>query len=579
MHIFRIRPALFGAVLSFALLASCGDADKADTSELNSAAGVMGFVPADTPYLVATPGDLPDDLMDKLEPQVDTVLKAYHSIIRALVENSYAEARDSGADLSSFEKMLPVVEELESLMSLDGLRSAGIERNADIAIYGVGLLPVLRLDLTDGDLLESAISRLEEEAGQKMTVASVDGHSYRYAGDNEGRIVVAIIDNDLVVAAVPTAFSEDLVKQVLGLTPPAQNIAETGVLGDIAQSYGFNDYMIGFMDFDRIAATLLDEQTGINAELVELMQFEDADLTDVCKSEIRSMVSIMPRVVMGYTEIDTAKMSSRVVIELRDDIAAGVSTLTGVVPGLAERQEGLFSIGMSTDLLAARTFYSARLDAIEAEPYKCELFSDIQDGIAAGREVLNQPIPPVVYGFKGFLAVIHNVEGMDLANNIPPTSADMRLLIAMDNVESLIAMGAMFSPELAALNVETDGKPVKLEMPQINATGLDVYLAMTENGLGLSVGEDMEGGLGEMLNADARDPSPFLVVDMDTERYYAFISEAMAAQTGNADSIPELQEAAQAMSRSIQMVMDRVRLVVNFTENGIEVDSEMLLSD
>ena len=94
MQNFRFRPALFAAVLSFALLGGCGDADQADTSGLNSAAGVMGFVPADTPYLVATPGDLPDELMDKLEPQVDTVLKAYHSIIRALVENSYAEARE-----------------------------------------------------------------------------------------------------------------------------------------------------------------------------------------------------------------------------------------------------------------------------------------------------------------------------------------------------------------------------------------------------------------------------------------------------------------------------------------------------
>ena len=579
MPVSRLRPAFIYALFSFFILASCGDSEKVTTSGLDSDEGVLRFVPADTPYLVATPGDVPDELMDKLEPQLDTILKAYYSIVRAMVENAYAEARESDADLASFEKILPVVNELESLMSLEGLRRAGIARNADVAVYGVGLLPVFRLSLTDGDLFEAVIARMEGEASQEMARGTVDGHTYRYVGDDEGRLVVAIIDNDLVVSVVPTGLSDDLFKQVLGVTLPDTNIADSGALGKIAGSYGFTDYMIGVFDFERVAETFLEAPTGINAELLAIGKYDDSELSAVCKSEIRSLVGVMPRMVFGYTELNARSMSSKMVIELRDDIAAGVSTLTGAVPGMATPHDGLFSIGMSTDLLAARTFYSERLDAIEADPFECELFAEFQEGVAAGREALNQPVPPVVYGFKGFLAVVQSMEGMDLANNVPPTSADVQLLLAMDNAESLIAMGAMFSPELAALNVEPDGEPVRLAMSQIDATGLDVYVALTESGLGISVGDGMQDGLAELLKADVPEPSPFLVVDMDTEQYYAFLGDAMAAQAGSADGFPELQEAVEAMTKSIRSMMDRVRLVVNFTENGIEVNSNVQLAE
>jgi hypothetical protein len=580
MPMFTLRRVFLSAVISIVFLSGCGESGERKASALNSEKGVLRFVPADTPYLIATPGDLPDELMDKLEPQLDAVLKSYHSIIRAMVENAYAEAREADADLSTFEYVLPVVDELESLMSVEGLRGLGIERNADAAIYGVGLLPVLRLELSNSDLFESAIARMEERTGRKMGVAAIGEFSYRYtAGDDESRLVIAIIENNLVVAVVPTALPDDLIKQVLGLTLPGKNIADSGRLGEIANTYRFDDYMIGIVDFERIAATFLDAQTGINAALLNLADFDDSLLSAVCKTEIRSLAGVMPKIVMGYTELSAQKMSSKMVIELRDDIAAGVSTMTGIVPGLTAPQDGLFSFGMSMDLLAARTFYSERLDAIEATPFECELFADLQEGVSAGRDVLKQPIPPVAYGFKGFLAVVEDVQGMDLARQIPPTSADMRLLVAMDNAESLIAMGAMFSPELAALKIEPDGEPVKLAMQQIDASGLDVYVAMSENGLGLSVGAGMQEGLAEMLKADAPDPSPFLVLDMDAERYYGLVSDVMVAQADNGEAIPELQAAAQAMTRSIQMLVDRLRLVVNFTKNGIEVDSEIQLSD
>jgi hypothetical protein len=581
------RLLLVGGMALITFFAACGDSSKTGTSSsaFSSEVGILRFVPADTPYLIATPGDLPQDVIDILEPQLDAVLQAYHQLMLSFVDNQSSKVTDEDIEVEpgaeNIEAFMPIMEELGSLMSVEGLRAAGIDRETDVALYGTGLLPVLRMSLTDEALLEAALSRLEEKADSEMSVATIDGHSYRYVGDEQGRLIIAVIDNHLILTATPTELSDEQLKKVLGITLPAQNIAASGALQQMAEKYGFVDYMIGFMDMERIVATFIDEPSGINGELLALMDHDTAELSDVCKTEIRSIAGIMPRALMGYTALSTEEMATKAVLELRSDIAMGVASIAGAVPGLGNDQGGLMSFGFSMDLLAAREFYAARLDALEAEPYQCELFADMQGSVAQGRELLNQPVPPIVYGFKGVLAVIENLEGMDMQNNQPPTSIDMRMLVATDNAEGLLAMGSMFSPELASLEIKPDGQPVKLDIAQVVATtGEDVYMAMSENGLAVSVGEGMEQKLSSMLSAATLDPSPFSSFEVDAARYYNFVGAAMSAPSaGENPTPPEVREAMQSILGVLEKTFERIYLDVNFTEQGVEVSSKVTLAD
>lgn len=584
---FKQRLVLVSVMTLFACIAACSDSSKTSgsTAALISEAGVLKYVPADTPYLLATPGDLPDDVIDKLEPQLDAVLQAYHQLMRSFVDIQMSAVEDGESDAASdaadIEKFMPIIDELGSLMSVKGLREAGIDRDSDVAFYGTGLLPVFRMSLTDGKLFEAALSRLEEKSQSTMSVAEIDTHSYRYVEDEEGRFIVAIIDNDLILTAIPTALSDAQLKKVLGLTLPEKNIAAAGILQKMADQHGFIDYMIGFMDVERIVATFIDEPAGIDAELLSLMEYDAATLSDVCKSEIRSMAGLMPRALMGYTGISTEEMSTKAVLELRSDIATGVASLVGAVPGLGSEHGGLLSTGFSVDLLAAREFYAGQLDALEAEPYQCEFFADLQRSVAQGREMLNQPVPPIFYGLQGFLAVVENIEGMDLQNNQPPTSMDIRLLVATDNAEGLLAMGSMFSPELAALEIKPDGEPVKLEIAQIVATtGQDVFLAMSDSGLAISIGDGMEQNLSAMLQATVADPAPFTTFEMDAARYYNFVAATTALRAAGDDpATPEVLQAMQDILGVMEETFERMYFNVNFTEQGIEMSSKVTLAD
>ena len=150
-----------------------------------------------------------------------------------------------------------------------------------------------------------------------------------------------------------------------------------------------------------------------------------------------------------------------------------------------------------------------------------------QDGVAKGREILKQPIPPVVYGFRGFVANILDIKGLNMTSGQPPESVDATILFAVENAESLMMMASMMDPQFAALNLVPDGVPVALEMAQLATIAEQAFIALSENALSVSLGDGAEKNAASILDAKAADPAPFVSFSMDAARYYKMIGEAM----------------------------------------------------
>jgi hypothetical protein len=576
-----VLPKLCLALLLPLLLFACSDRGEQSRGALTEA-GVLTYIPADSPYVFAAAAPMPDDVRDKLGASNKEMLESYRTIIATALDQEPEEGESTPQDAQERERIKAVIDGLVNMVDEDGtLPEAGIDRTSTGALYGVGLLPVMRISLSDDALFESAFSNLEEEAGAKMEVASVEDVSYRYQDFEKARLIVATHADQLVVTLVPLELSEDTLKAVLGIDLPARSIAQSAYLDGLAEKYGYQGYGVGYVDFERIVSTFLDDPSAVDAELLALMDYDASGLTDVCRAEIRSVAAIGPRLVTGYTDVSTESLKSNTVLELRTDIAAALATLTAPVPGLGSPHDSLLSFGMSFNIPALREFYSARLDALEADPYECELFADMQQELAAGREKLNQPVPPVVYSLTGFLAVIDNISGLDVKKGQPPTDIDMSFLVATNNAPSLVAMGAMFSPDIAALNLQPDGKPVKLPLPPMAAGALDsAYVAMTDEALAVAVGNGSESRLESMLAAAPSVPSPFMSMDMDAARYYSFLGEAMKFGNDEADAEEgaEIIQATSDMMKSFGNVFSRVAVAIQFTERGIEVPSTIVLA-
>lgn len=571
----RYWPVMMLAVLL--TLSACGKKDEAPViTPLNDTSGPLRYVPADSPYVLSALEPMPDDFMDKMEPRIDGLLATYQTVLRAAMAQA-ADSDDGEPDPELDAQIAAVVDELVTLLSVDGLRGAGMTRDSTAVLYGHGLLPVLRVSLIDEALLDAAIARIETEAGQSLPVGEIQGRQYRYFDAEEVRVIVATLDDQMILTITPASFDEAQLTQLLGLTLPTRNIAQTGVLQEIADEYGFMTAFVGFFSTERLVATFTDEPAGLNKDLLAVIGHDVDELTDVCKAEFRSLAVVAPRIVSGYDEISAEQMKSSLVVELRQDVAADLATIPAAVPGLGMSLGGLFSIGMSMNLMAAREFLAARLDALEAEPFECDKLAGFEQLAAGGRQALSQPLPPVAYNFRGFVAVINDIQGYDFAQQAPPESIDASFLLAMDDAPALLAFGQMMSPELAEMSIEPDSQPHRLELPPAQS-GIDsAWIALSESALALSVSPEAEKDLPKLLQADSVSPPPFLNIDVDAESYYTMVAETMKNRDGDVNE--EMRAAMAEVLVAAAEFYDRFGVRVDFTDRGVEVSSDVTLAD
>lgn len=542
---------------------------------------ILGFVPAETPYVLVSTEPLPDKLADRIEPAIDNMLSAYQRLLRHMLAGALVEMSDDPDSAEKAARLRGLVNEIIGLMSIEGIRGAGIARDARFALYGNGLLPVLRLQLDDPKAFAATIGRIEAEAGSKMPIATVAGETYRYLDGEKARVILAILDDYLVVTLVPAAFDETELAVALGVEPPRRSIAKSRELRSLAKQYDFTRHFLGFVDVQRVAGSFLGDPTGLNAALFVAAGYDGSAVSDVCRAEFAQLAAVAPRLVIGYTELNSRYLESKLVIEVREDIAAGLQTLPATVPGLGRDPGGLLSIGFSLNPLALRNFYEARLDAMEAEPFECEALAELQAGTAKGRQALAQPIPPVVYGFRGILANITDIE-MDLASEQPPTSIDASVLLAIENAQELVTMAAMMDPQVAALNLLPDGKPVALDLPQVSAIAEQAFAALAEGALSLSLGDGAEQDAARMLTADPASPAPFFAMSMDSARYYDMVGKAMM-QAGNDEEGTQMSLAMREALRDVVLssgsLYERMSFDVHFTQRGIEIGGRMTLGN
>lgn len=557
-------------------LASCGGGGSGDVWTDES--GLLRYVPADSPYVFAQGQATPDEVMDKLVPWVESIVTSYVAMLDTMVEEQ-ASLGGNPADLQMAEELLAIAGELSTA---DGMANAGITREAKLLVYGSGLLPVLRLTPIDGAKLEAAVARVESTVGESSSEGTFGGRSYRWWGDEEVRAVMAIADDELVLTFAPTEHMDRHLGMVLGDDLPADNIAASGKLDEIAEKYGFGPDYVGFIDVPQIAATFLAEPTGgIDAELLAMMEYDHSTIPAVCKTEIGELAGVAPRMVVGYTALDAEQMAMNMIVELREDIAAGLQEIVAPVPGVGTFRADIITVGMGVDVQATMDFVEARLAAMEADPFRCEYFADIQASLPMARQMLaGQQIPPEVVGFKGVVIGLDALEGLDqIAVGGTPSEISARVLVATDNAPSLVQMGAMFSPELGAM--QTDGNPVRVNLPPMLPIPLEVWAALTPTSIGVAVGPDGEARLRELLGSPVSDDRLFMSWDADSQRYYALFGEIMdAVSVFGPPRIPgETAAINQIMSQLSGGPFEREYYDIRFTANGVEMPSTMTFTD
>lgn len=554
-------------------------------SPLTSNDSLLRYVPADTPYIFAAVEPLPDEIWAVLERQMASA----GDVMRLAIQNAIEELRfaveSGGADagLGDPGDNQPVSEILAELISAETLEATGINRDSTYVLYGYGLLPVIRVTLAEGHdmgrVLDSLETLIESQGDVTVATASVAGQAYRYIESDQARLIAALLENELVLTAVPAGLDDAELRSILGLDLPEQSIADSGRLEAIADEYGFTSNLVAMFDTEQMTARFLDEPTTTDAALFDLMGYEPEAVSAACRDEIRGLAGVAPAMVTGYTELNAGSLAMSLVVELREDIARGLAGIPTAVPALGAATDALFSLGMSSDIPAAREFAATRLDAIEDDPFECEFFAGLQASVPSARIYLNQPIPPIVESIKGFSATV-DFGALDFASSAPmPTDMSLSLLLATDDVNGLLAMAAALDPQIAALDLSTDGEIAELDLPppltdpSVNPFG-PAYFVATDSQIGVGLGRNGEARLAELMAAPAGDPSTILSMSIDMGTYYGILADAMETMappdTAGAPPLAFISSARE-MLRTLQAIYSRETVDVRLTVRGVEV--------
>jgi hypothetical protein len=576
-------------------LAGCGDDDAASTSSPAAKAGSaatgagtpLAFVPADTPYVFANLETWPSDVIEKWSTLMAPVQAGYRESLERMRVEVAKMAKDGEEDTAR--KTLAVMELFEDKFSLQGWRDVGFASTGRVAWYGVGLVPVLRMEVDDADKLRAFIARIEAALEMPFPVADLDGTPYwRFAPDPDQpyALVMAIVGPHFVLSIDPGPKVASL-SAIMGLTPPATSLVDSGELLEVNRANGYGPYGTMLFDSRRLATALFGSGTE-ETWFTSIMAEEGKPLAPECRSEYLAMAGTVPRIVSGYTAFDTRNLDSGLVMELRPDLASGLLPIAAPVPGLGTGGGTVpfeFGFGLKLDKLAE--FLQARASAITAEPYTCEHLAGLNEG-ASQMGTQAAGLYMAAGWFTGMRMVLTDLTWSEEATS--PERVDGAMVIASPNPVGLVGMLKGFVPQLATLQIEPGGEPQPLALGEMaGEAGKDLpptFVAMSDAAIGLGMGEASAAGLKAQLALPAATPPPLLYVAYQGEMYMRlmnrveqFSSAASAAAAAMESDDPETAAAAEK-ARRFERVFEPLSKSVNSIYAGIErADASIILTE
>lgn len=540
----------------------------------------LAFVPAETPYVFASTAPPPEAVVAQWQAQMEAMGEAY----RGQLDDTHALISASpDADPRLLAVLDVLRQELAGKPMAEAVEGIGLSPRGRMAVYGLGLLPVARIELVDAAKMHAFLGRLATAAGDIASAADIDGASTWTYAPPEAPVagLAAIAGNHLVVSLMPRAADAAVHRQILGLDRPAQSLAASGGLRALNREYGYVDFISGYIDTRRLLAAAIDGQDTIRDAFATALGIPQPNLDATCRDELAALAANWPRMSLGYTRLDRDRAEARGVIETRDDIAQALMKLRAPMPGLAAVDgDTLVHLGLSFRLAALPEVVNGFAKQVDAAPWKCASLQPLNDGFAQARQGLTNPalfmVAPV---FRGFHVALTKLDPGD--GSLPRDLAGT-LAIGSDNPAALIGLAQSVAPQIAEAGLKPDGEVRALPPLPALPLQLPLHAAMDERTLAISLGEGEQTRLPAALKAsDAAQP---LLAIGATSRFYQLLADAMLrnlpAPPADADDATRaqhdlvtarLRRDATVMRDIYATLFKRVEMRVELTDHGIEL--------
>ncbi len=497
----KLSLAVTAALLSAGMLTGCSDDNESTSAATqeeapkNNAAPMLKYIPADSPYFMATREAMPEqdafDRYQRMQP-------------KASIESSLDELRETLPEIddevmySLMTVLIAMSEELVDVETLDDVHALGLKMNPQAALYGLGVLPVLRMQLQDEDAFRETLQRILTKADINLSTATTNDTEY-WVLTPEGPVkaILAIDDQQLLVSVVPQNASDELLAQVLGNTLPDSSIGDTDALAELEKRHGFTPYGAGKIDSSRLLNELSTPTHSGTQALMEAVDAEQLDLS-ACQADIDRITNRFPGLVMGSRENDLDRMEMNLILETDEDIVSDLRTLTTQVPGLGST-EGMASYGLGLNMPLLVQTVQKYAQEVRQNPFSCDELQDLNSSWNEINMAINNPITMMIgQSLSGFRARINSLTMTDGE----PTMTGL-LTLASQNPLSLLSAASSFAPELGTLGLEPGGEAKQVESMMLPPEAPELYAAMSDTAIVLGAGISDSATLQKELEAPA----------------------------------------------------------------------------
>ncbi|WP_456418043.1 hypothetical protein [Thiolapillus sp.] len=566
----KMNKYLLAGVLAVGV-AGCSDSDKAEKAAAEEAVAefnLLALVPVDSPYVFASSRKLPLELSEKLLKA--SAVNLEDGSLRAELAVSGADTDEAGQDMVKLVDAF--LAELEGKMSAKGLESLGLPINGRSLIYGLGMLPVAWVEILDAGKVEAFLSRVEERSGMQAEKLTRGDISYRRFELDKLVGILAVGKEHLIMAVLPAKSEVEMLPLVFGETKPEKSLADTGAFKAFSSKRKFLGYGDGYLDLVRMAEMALGESQGINAQVLQGLGVSPKELSAACHGFIKTTVQSVPMISFGFTEVTDRKYAIRATLETSPGVAAWLQKMSAPVPGVGVPNDGMVSLGVGFDLPQIRDGIKAMLRNFLETGKGCELVNE--EELAQAMQGVDVAFNPMLVGMgiRGFSITVNNIE-VD-TQTMTPKTVDAQVLLAATDPKSMFSMAGMLSPQLAQLDIPTDGTPVRVPLESMSPVAPPTFAAIKGETLALIVGDTAPDGIDQALSAPVADAPPFFSMSYDADKLFQTIGPPMKnmVQSMQGEEAADLQAAYQSMETAAE-VYGKIDFRMLGTERGFEIDT------
>lgn len=414
----------------------------------------------------------------------------------------------------------------------------GIDPSGRFVLYGYGVWPVMRIELTNPGRLRAVADRVATAAGPSVQRQALSGHTYWTVPLGKTAVVGAVLDHQAVLALVPSTSLPQVLPHLLDTQRPKASLRTSPVVPELMSRHRFGPMMIGYLDARKLVGVI---ESGGPLHDVLTAQL-GAALTAPCRADVDRLVALAPRLAFGYERLDEQGMSARLVAETPPWLTAQLAKLQVAVPAVPTNGQPMLAVGAAVDVDALTAWLQGVVTNLHAHPFSCPALANLDKAFDDLGTSLAEPRPPMLQGLHGFSLVLDDA-------SIMPPSGTGHLVVFGAHVKDLVDKASKLVPFLGALNIPSDGTPVPLPIGKLGMPNLPpVHIALHGDRLVLAMGTDSATRASRQLAVAAQGHAPLATFAYApkrfAERFGMLLHDTDAMRNSSFESIAMVVEVA-----------------------------------